>query len=436
MDICWKNTMQFIKLEYIHPTDDQSVVIDGSIATDVPSIATDVPTYDPSVIRTTHIKYNDFVNAVFYRLGIDPSNKILHFIVKFDRYKLVRPKGSEKVVTGTSQRVLNVDPQRIGSELQKSSLVGTKDCISGSIGGVDSGLDGGVSGVGSSVGGIGIGIGGDGGGGSIETSEENKSEEEEDEDKQEEKEVESDKVDDDQYDNNASLIGYELRLKSQHNPFKTISIDRFEVEMQIHNPVELTGNFVVKSQSGNPFNEFKNIMKKEKLEKFFKKSSFGHFLKFPEDNNACLQMSMVYDHHKRSIKLGHLKPSLLSKSRSRITRMRFLIQGSLGCASWIVPTEQELGMTSLITLDFFDTITYPTIELIKKELDGATAIRRAVRQGQPNVDALHDQPAATNLVDASKGVAGGVIDVGGNHVNTYVASICDDNHVDAQENMF
>ncbi|KAF3661648.1 hypothetical protein FXO37_12828 [Capsicum annuum] len=63
---------------------------------------------------------------------------------------------------------------------------------------------------------------------------------------------------------------------------------------------------------------------------------------------------------------------------------------------WIVPTEQKLGMTSFITLGLVDTTTYLTMELIKKELAGATAIRRAVRQGQPNVKALYDQPIATD----------------------------------------
>ncbi|KAM3203259.1 hypothetical protein P3L10_030885 [Capsicum annuum] len=36
------------------------------------------------------------------------------------------------------------------------------------------------------------------------------------------------------------------------------------------------------------------------------------------------------------------------------------------------------------------------VELIKKELAGDTTIRRAVRQGQPNVKALQDQPTATD----------------------------------------
>ena len=46
---------------------------------------------------------------------------------------------------------------------------------------------------------------------------------------------------------------------------------------------------------------------------------------------------------------------------------------------WIVPTEEESVMTSYITLGHVDTIADPTVELIKKELTGATDIRRAVR---------------------------------------------------------
>ncbi|KAM3270490.1 hypothetical protein P3S67_028692 [Capsicum chacoense] len=58
---------------------------------------------------------------------------------------------------------------------------------------------------------------------------------------------------------------------------------------------------------------------------------------------------------------------------------------------WIVPTGEESVMTSYITLGHVDIIADPTVELIKKELDRATVIRRAVRQGQPNIKALHDQ---------------------------------------------
>ncbi|WMV11861.1 hypothetical protein MTR67_005251 [Solanum verrucosum] len=51
------------------------------------------------VIVKTGIKYNDFVNAVFDRLGIDPSGRILHFTVKFDRSDLVRLRDQKGVDT-------------------------------------------------------------------------------------------------------------------------------------------------------------------------------------------------------------------------------------------------------------------------------------------------------------------------------------------------
>ncbi|KAF3618775.1 hypothetical protein FXO37_34027 [Capsicum annuum] len=105
---------------------------------------------------------------------------------------------------------------------------------------------------------------------------------------------------------------------------------------------------------------------------------------------------------------------------------------------WIAANEQELEMTSFITLGLIDMIVDLTVELIKNELAGATTIRRAVRQGQPHVEALNDQPAATDLGDASGGVSGGVVDVGGIYADADAVAIHDDEHVDTQEkiNMF
>ncbi|KAM3378260.1 putative protein isoform X1 [Capsicum galapagoense] len=51
------------------------------------------------VIAKTGIKYNDFVNAVFDRLSIDPSDNILHFTVKFDRSQLIELSDQEDVNT-------------------------------------------------------------------------------------------------------------------------------------------------------------------------------------------------------------------------------------------------------------------------------------------------------------------------------------------------
>ena len=47
----------------------------------------------------TGVKCNDFVTAVFYRLGIDASNKILLFMVKFDRSELIRLRDQEGIDT-------------------------------------------------------------------------------------------------------------------------------------------------------------------------------------------------------------------------------------------------------------------------------------------------------------------------------------------------
>ncbi|KAF3641592.1 hypothetical protein FXO38_21553 [Capsicum annuum] len=108
------------------------------------------------------------------------------------------------------------------------------------------------------------------------------------------------------------------------------------------------------------------------------------------------------------LKLGYLKPFSPLENRSMITWMRFFIQRSLGLV---------------------DTISDPMVELIKKELAGATAIRRVVGQGQAYFEALYNQLAATDLGAACGGVAGGVVDVGGSHTDTD-ASHDDEHYVD------
>ena len=83
-------------------------------------------------------------------------------------------------------------------------------------------------------------------------------------------------------------------------------------------------------------------------------------------------------------------------------------------------------MTSYITLGHVDTIAEPSVELIKKELAGATAIRKVVRQGRPNIESLHNQP----FTKADPGTSsGGVVGVGGRHADT--ATNHDDEHADS-----
>ncbi|KAF3681552.1 hypothetical protein FXO38_01655 [Capsicum annuum] len=86
----------------------------------------------------------------------------------------------------------------------------------------------------------------------------------------------------------------------------------------------------------------------------------------------------------------------------------------------IVTIEEESLMTSYITLGHVDTIVDPKVELIRKELAGETTIRRSVRQGQPNAEALHDQPTKADLGASS----GRVVGVGGRHVDA--STTCDD----------
>ncbi|KAM3236036.1 hypothetical protein P3L10_016073 [Capsicum annuum] len=96
-------------------------------------------------------------------------------------------------------------------------------------------------------------------------------------------------------------------------------------------------------------------------------------------------------------------------------------------------------MTFFLTLGLVDTKEDPTVELIKKELDGATSIRRTVRQNQSNVEALHDlTQTATNSGASSGGIAGGVVCDGGNHPASASAASRDYEHVGARQkiNMF
>lgn len=97
-------------------------------------------------------------------------------------------------------------------------------------------------------------------------------------------------------------MGGELRWKSQHDLVQTISIDSFQVEMLINNPIDLTSDFIVKYLMGKPFDKFRNIMKNKKLEDFCRPNFFGHFLKLPEEINAHFQMSIVYGLIKYRIK--------------------------------------------------------------------------------------------------------------------------------------
>ncbi|KAF3633076.1 hypothetical protein FXO38_25780 [Capsicum annuum] len=106
----------------------------------------------------------------------------------------------------------------------------------------------------------------------------------------------------------------------------------------------------------------------------------------------------------------------------------------LGLSWWLAAkSNTKIKETDLFSPseDAVNTIIDPTVELIRKELAEATAIIRAIRQGQPNVEALHDQPTKADL----GAFFGGAVSVGGRHADATTTR--DDEHVDVKKiNMF
>ncbi|KAF3669717.1 putative glycerol-3-phosphate 2-O-acyltransferase 6-like [Capsicum annuum] len=227
----------------------------------------------------------------------------------------------------------------------------------------------------------------------------------------------------------ASPVGRELRSKSEHDPVKTISIDRATMLLQ--------------------YLKDKSIPKKykEKLCLVW----FSHFVIIARDINKVIKDDLLelaedlekfnnypwgYDSYKLTVKylLTKLSPRTITlydfpwafmvkdypekvshpwilrwlavKSNTRIKEVDIFIP----------PNDVELGMTSFITLGLVDTIADPVVELIKKELAGSTAIRRAVRQ---------------DFGVVSGGFTGGIVVGGGSHA--IVVASHDDDHADAQE---
>ncbi|KAH0670091.1 hypothetical protein KY289_024584 [Solanum tuberosum] len=133
----------------------------------------------------------------------------------------------------------------------------------------------------------------------------NDEETENDKEDEEEGEKESEEGDEEDGDENENENDKRDDIESEEGDedvVKTFNIDKFQVEMPIDDPTNLTGDFVVKSVMGAKFNAFRTILMNEKLGDFFKSSCFGYFLDLPEANNAHFQMSMVYDLLKRKIK--------------------------------------------------------------------------------------------------------------------------------------
>ncbi|KAF3647663.1 hypothetical protein FXO38_18568 [Capsicum annuum] len=190
--------------------------------------------------------------------------------------------------------------------------------------------------------------------------------------------------------------------------------------MPIDDPTDLTGDFVVKSLLGKNCDDFRNILRKEKLEDLFRSNCFGYFLNLPEDNSVRFQMSIVYGLLKRRIKYAGDDKDLKEGTK------RWMKYGLPTVVHpWLVPTEQEFRITSFMTLGLVHTIADSTVELVKKELAKVTTIRREVRQAQPHVEAFHDQPTTIDSGASyggfgSDGGDGGVVDIGASHTDKHV----------------
>ncbi|KAF3644479.1 hypothetical protein FXO38_20142 [Capsicum annuum] len=213
-------------------------------------------------------------------------------------------------------------------------------------------------------------------------------------------------------DNSSSPMGREIISKFQHDSVKTISIDKFLVRMPMNIPNAVFGNLVLKCQLRKSFDELRSIMKNENIDGVFKKSCFVYFLEMFKDHTLHFRMSIVYGLLKCRIKyVGNKGKKKMDEVWINYCGMpvcfglkEFSIVMGLRCDHlhleeplikltpykgsdkckvvypWIVPTIDELGMTSFLTPSLVDTKEDPTVELIKKKLAGVTSIRREVRK--------------------------------------------------------
>ncbi|KAF3629076.1 hypothetical protein FXO38_16465 [Capsicum annuum] len=319
-----------------------------------------------------------------------------------------------------------------------------------------------------------------GGQGSVDDDEENESE------KEKELESEKEKEDDHQHDDNGSPMGHELISTSQHDPIKTFSIDRVCHSDKLEIPSsrrtatpqkiqgkktkeKIDGLFDISRRGYKACELFINLEDKTISEQYREQLClvlFALLVILARDINEALAFEaipplgkQVMDYpdevsHPKMFRgldaksntnineadlfnlsndaVTHLVPIDAIDGLSVVTDDDILHQNNhLVVHPWIVPTEEESVMTSYITLGYVDTIADPMVELIKEELAGVIAIRRAVRQGYPNVETLHDQPTK-----ADRGTSfGGVVGVGGRHADA--ATTRDNEHVENMlENTF
>ncbi|KAK4721756.1 hypothetical protein R3W88_011989 [Solanum pinnatisectum] len=145
---------------------------------------------------------------------------------------------------------------------------------------------------------------------------------------------------------------------------KTINAHTFPVHLQPN----ATGDSIMRSAMGKPFDTFRITLKQNGLEDFFRNSCFGHFLDLPENNNARFQMTMVYEHLKRRFIFQNPK----KKDEVLINYCGMpLFFGRREFAIF-----RELQMPYLITLGLVETLFDPVVDKVKMELAGARTIKR------------------------------------------------------------
>ncbi|KAG5630109.1 hypothetical protein H5410_001826 [Solanum commersonii] len=115
----------------------------------------------------------------------------------------------------------------------------------------------------------------------------------------EEREKEKNEVDDDgetaeeveEEEGNKEEEEEQEKNEVEDDGIKTINAHTFPVHLQPN----ATGDSIMRSAMGKPFDTFRITLKQNGLEDFFRNSCFGHFLDLLENNNARFQMTMVYE---------------------------------------------------------------------------------------------------------------------------------------------
>ena len=88
-----------------------------------------------------------------------------------------------------------------------------------------------------------------------------------------------------------------------HEEFNASGDDGIEIinaeTFPVHVQPDANGDDIIRSVLGRPFVKFKNILKRNPMEYFFRNSCFGHFLDLSIDPLPRFQMTIVYELLKR-----------------------------------------------------------------------------------------------------------------------------------------